>query len=135
MKLSIFFTLTDNKFNQLIKKMRVLIKSRVNITVRVSSTLTEYTVCQLRCYYAGFTFASSVGSGRVLFNQTVYSVQSIGFSVFLGQLLLSVIDIQHSLEIQTEMKILLLFSLFNNWQRKVNLELRHAGRTREQMVK
>ena len=26
-----------------------------------------------RWYYAGFKFASSVGSGRVLFNQTVYS--------------------------------------------------------------
>ena len=39
-----FFTLTDNKFNQLIKKTGVLMKSRVNIAVRVSSSWAEYTV-------------------------------------------------------------------------------------------
>ena len=65
----------------------VLIKSRLNITVRVSSSWTEYTALPI-CLSGGTTLVSSLRA--LLVQEEFYSIkQCTGLSVFLGFFLIT----------------------------------------------
>ena len=70
----IFSKLPDAKFNQNDDRGFNQIQSERYCTCLVHLEIVRSTAnLPKRWYFAGFKFASSVGSGRLLFNQTVYN--------------------------------------------------------------